>query len=268
MLASGKRDGGIEAANASVIGRLTREAAMRHVLRVLALASVLLTHQTVVAVPLTINFDDVADGTVIDTHYPGLTFANPIGGSVFARNGFGFAPSAPNVVALSATGLPIFDASQGAVDVTFSAPQIGVSIDARPVGPVEFLGILLNRPFLEAYSGSTPATFLGRVLYTGTLPTGCCFEVGPTETLTFNSPTANIARVRFSSQQSQSSLHTWGLFDNLRFDAQAALSIAGPPPSPTPGSPNLVPEPGTLLLVGSGLGAIAAGWRRRKSHLR
>ena len=240
---------------------------MKHVLRVLALAIVLLSHQAAFAVPLTIDFDDAPDGTVIDTRYPGLTFSNPLGGDVFARNGLGFAPSAPNVVALTATGLPIFDASMGAVDVTFSAPQQGVSIDARPIGPVEFLGTLLNRPFLEAYSGATPSTFLGRVLYTGTLPTGCCFEVGPTETLTFNSATANIARVRFSSQQTQSSLHTWGLFDNLRFDAQTALAIGGPPPSPLP-APNLVPEPGTLLLVGSGLGAVAAGWRRRRSHLR
>lgn len=32
-----------------------------------------------------INFDDVADGTVINTHYAGVTFTNPIGGNIYAR---------------------------------------------------------------------------------------------------------------------------------------------------------------------------------------
>jgi hypothetical protein len=55
------------------------------------------------------------------------------------------------------------------------------------------------------------------VLYAGPLPTGCCFAVGPAETLTFTSTSANITRVRFSSQQNQSTNRTFGLFDNLKF---------------------------------------------------
>lgn len=177
------------------------------------------------AMAITINFDDVADGTVVNSQYAalGVTFANPIGGNVFAQDGLTFAPSSPNVVSILNGGVDqFFDAMSGAVDATFSTPQQVVSIDARPVGPVEFLGTLQNRPFLEAYNGST---FLGRVLYAGPLPTACCFAVGPTETLTFVSGTANITRVRFSSQQSQSSIRTYGMFDNLTY---------GPPAAPGP----------------------------------
>ena len=83
------------------------------------------------------------------------------------------------------------------------------------MGPLEFLGSLLNRPFLEAYDANH--VFLGRVLYSGQLPTQCCFAVGPTETLTFVSSSANISYARFSSQTSQSTIHTYGLFDNLRW---------------------------------------------------
>ena len=190
-----------------------------------------------------INFDNVSDGTVINTSYAGVTFSNPLGGNVYARSGSGFAPSSPNVISIFATGFPPFDASFGAIDATFSTPQSVVSIDARPVGPVEFLGSLLNRPYLEAYSGST---FLGRILYSGALPTNCCFDVGPTETLTFTSSSNNITRVRFSSQQSQSTTHTYGLFDNLNY------------------SP--VPIPAAAWLFGSGLLGLAGFARRKAEH--
>lgn len=185
----------------------------------------------------------VSDGTVINTMYAGVTFSNPLGGDVYARDGSGFAPSSPNVVSIFASGVPAYDAFSGAVDATFSTPQSVVSIDARPVGPIEFLGSLLNRPFLEAYSGST---FLGRILYSGPLPTGCCAEVGPAETLTLTFD--NITRVRFSSQQSQSSTHTYGLFDNLSY------------------ATTTVPVPGAAWLFGSGLlGLVGIAKRKERS---
>jgi uncharacterized repeat protein (TIGR01451 family) len=168
-----------------------------------------------------ITFDCVPNDTVVDNVYAtsfGVTFSNPLGGSIYARNSSGFSPSLPNAVSVrpsSATVYPFFDATDGAVEAHFATPQRSISVDARPVGPVEFLGTLQNRPFLEAYDSSH--TFLGRVLYGGPLPTGCCFEVGPMETLTFSSSTANISYARFSSQVTQSSLHTYGLFDNLRW---------------------------------------------------
>src|SRR5262245_55701277 len=172
---------------------------------------------------VTINFDDAADGTVVNNRYAGVTFSNPMGGNIFARNASGFAPSPPNVVSVVGSGGAAFDALMGAVDATFWTPQSTVSIDVKPVGPAaDNLGQPLNRPFLEAYSGNQ---WLGTVRYAGLLPTGCCFAVGALETLTFTSTTANITRVRFSSQVTQSSIRTFGLFDNLKF-APLAFEVA------------------------------------------
>lgn len=172
-----------------------------------------------------INFDDAADGTVVNTRYSGITFTNPIGGNIFARNGSGFAPSVPNVVSVFGTGLPQYDARWGAVDGRFATPVGTVSIDARPVAPLEFLTPLTRRPFLQAFDAGN--NLLGTVYYAGPLPTGVA-EVGPTETLTFTSTANNIALVRFSSQNPGNPPTvppTYGLFDNLRYDAVFALAV-------------------------------------------
>jgi CSLREA domain-containing protein len=164
-----------------------------------------------------INFDDVADGTVINTHYAGLTFTNPVGGNIYARTGSGFAPSSPNVVSINASGTAPFNAFVSAVDVHFATRMRVVSIDARPVGPIEFLTPLTKRPFLEAFDSAN--NFLGEVLYQGPLPTNCCGDVGPAETLTYTSSTTNIAWVRFSVQNpGTNNPAVYGLFDNLRYD--------------------------------------------------
>lgn len=191
--------------------------AMRHVLAILVVGFFALSAAPDAIGQVTlVNFDDVPDGTVVNSAYAarGVTFSNPLGGSVFARNGSGFAPSSPNVVSIFSSGFPDYWAAYGAVDATFSTLQTTVSIDARPVATFEPLGTPLNRPYLEAYAGTT---FLGRVLYAGALPTNVR-EVGPAETLTFTSTTANITRVRFSVQQSQGGPRISGLFDNLRFN--------------------------------------------------
>lgn len=186
-----------------------------------------------------ITFDDVADGTIVNTRYPGVTFSNPIGGDIYARDVDRFAPSIPNVVSVvPAPAFTIFDARQGAVQARFTIPQSDVSIDARPVGPVEFFGELRNRPFLEAYDATN--NFLGRVLYQGPLPTEQAFAVGPVERLIFRSPTSNISYIRFSSQQSQSPNPTYGLFDNLLTGADVVP----------------IPEPASLTMLGIGLASL------------
>jgi hypothetical protein len=189
---------------------------------------------------LTINFDDVADGTVINTHYAGVTLSNPLGGDIYAQAVCcGAAISAPNAVSIfDGFALDLFfNAASGAVDATFATLQQTVSIDARAIGPVENLGGLQNRPFLEAYDSSN--NLLGKVLFAGALPTGCCLEYTPAETLTFTSSTANIAKVRFSSQISQGGQPVFGLFDNLTFGTAAA-----------------VPEPATIVFFGAGLAGL------------
>jgi hypothetical protein len=185
-------------------------------------------HPVAHAAPTTINFDDAADGTVINTRYPGVTFSNPngVGGNVniYARNGSGFAPSSPNVVSVFATGVPSFDARYGAVDGLFATPVGTVSIDARPVAPPEFAGSLSRKPFLQAFDST--GGLLGTVYYAGPLPT-TGGGIGPAETLTFTSNSNNIAKVRFSTQNPGSPLiypPTYGLFDNLQFDSFYTLS--------------------------------------------
>src|SRR5882672_1404146 len=128
-----------------------------------------------------INFDDAADGTIVNARYPGVTFSNPLSATsnIFARSGSGFAPSSPNVVSV------------------FGSPVASVSIDARPVAPIEFLTPLTRRPFLQAFDAA--GNLFTTVYYAGALPTTVS-GVGPTETLAFTSTGNNIARVRFSSQ--------------------------------------------------------------------
>ena len=103
-----------------------------------------------------ITFDCVPNDTIVNTLYvasAGVTLTNPLGGNIVARNAGGLSPSLPNAVSVhpsGATSYPYFDALAGAVEAHFATPQRSVSIDARPAAPGEFLGVLLNRPFLEA----------------------------------------------------------------------------------------------------------------------
>jgi len=174
-----------------------------------------------------INFDDAPDGTMINTRYPGITFTNPVGGNIFARGSSG-APSAPNVASVFGTGagLPFYDARSGAVDAILATPVGSVSIDARPVAPLEFLTALTRRPFFEVYN--TSGTLIGQVYYQGALPT-TSGGVGPTETLSFTSTANDIGRVRFSSQgpgNTGAIPPTYGLFDNLRLDRLFLLAAS------------------------------------------
>lgn len=93
-------------------------------------------------------------------------------------------------------------------------PQQIVSISAAAVASLEPLGTPQNRPYLEAYD--IAGNFLGRALFAGDLPT-CGLCVSNFEVITFMSDIPNIARVRFSSQQSQPGPPIWGLFDDLTF---------------------------------------------------
>ena len=91
-----------------------------------------------------------------------------------------------------------------------------------PVGPLEFVGALQARPFLEGFGAS--GNYLGGLYYSGPLPTNGGFATGPEQTLTFVSPSGenNIAVARFSSQQNLGPT-VYGFFDNLRWNRIATL---------------------------------------------
>jgi hypothetical protein len=198
-----------------------------------------------------INFDDVASGTVIDTHYPGVTFGCVVCGSghAYARdmNAWGSTTAAtdPNVLTLigppgsgdpNASTLTSFNATYGAVTVIFAAPQRTVTIQARPQLPLEYLGSGLNKPYLEAYSSTTQnaSTLLGRVLYPLNYGSGGYCDTagsacgGPWLPLTFTSASDNIVSLRLSSQISQGGPNVYADFDNLFFEATPAPILPTP----------------------------------------
>jgi hypothetical protein len=195
-----------------------------------------------------INFDNVPSGTIIDNAYPGVTLGCIVCGSghAFARDmsSFGSSTAAtdPNVITLigppgsgdtNASSLTSFDGRFGAVTVVFATPQKTVSIQARPQLPLEFLGSVNNKPYMEVYSSTTQnsSTLLGRVLYPlnygtgGYCTTGNGGCGGPWQTLTFTSPSDNIVSMRLSSQTSQGGSFVYADFDNLTFETT-------PPPVP------------------------------------
>jgi hypothetical protein len=198
-----------------------------------------------------INFDDVANGSVIDTHYPGVTFGCVVCGSGhgYARDMASFgsttAASEPNVVTLigppgssdtNASVLTSFNGRFGALTVSFAVPQRTVTIFARPQLPLEYFGSGLNKPYLEAYSSTTQngSTFLGRVLYPLDFGQGgYCTNAGsacggPWLPLTFTSSSDNIVSLRLSSQISQGGPNVYADFDNLSFETTPPPVLPAP----------------------------------------
>ncbi len=205
-----------------------------------------------------INFDDVTDGTQINTHYPGVTFTNPLGGNIYART-LPDALSAPNLVSLFASGGVAFDAMDGAVDVNFASPVGIVQIDVRPLAQLaDHSDPEAALPYIQAWD--TANNFLGTVYYTGPLPQSA-FDTGVVETLTITSPsgTNNIGRARFTCQQPVSGVRTFGEFDNLNYGSGFyTLSLH------TAGSGSVAPLPNhATYFYGTGVSIQAtptAGW--------
>jgi hypothetical protein len=210
-----------------------------------------------------ITFDGVASGTQIDSLYAasGVTFTSlaSASGHAYAVGLIG-APSNNGVSLHSAD--PTFAAEEGAVEAHFSALQKTVSIDAQLIEALESLGRPQKRPFFQAFD--IGGNYLSTAYYDATVvPVGAVS--GPWETLTISDATADIAFVRFSSQNNWAGLNCdptlgggvpggcpdrmyggiYGQFDNLAFGT---------------GGGGGIPEPGTLGLVGIALAGFA--WRR------
>jgi hypothetical protein len=214
----------------------------------------------------TVNFNDVGNGTVVGTRYAGVTFANPLGGDIYARNLFNPSNATNGVSVFSTAASPTgdFNAQFGAVDATFDVAQGFVSIDLSGIlNSGDLLGNSPLHPFMEVYSGTT---LLSKIFYANPLGSG---EVGAYETLTYLSAVDNITRIRLSSQYDStgsSGPNPFAEFDNLVFANRSSGSF------PSTGvinplrdqGPTSVPEPASLSLVGIGLVALRKAVKRSK----
>jgi len=238
------------------------------VIFLISLPLLLLLPGNVMAALITINFDDAAGGTQIDTRYAGVTFGcfagtdaglnlcldAGTGGHAFAVAS-PTAQSFPNVISLrSDLSGALTDERFGFFRANFSSPVDRVMIDAKPVLPPEHLGGTSNHPFLQAFDSM--GLFLATAEYSGDV------TLEEYHTLQITRPTNDIKFVAFSSFHSVG-FAVFGEFDNLGFSSdpagtfrKLALDLGAPSP-PVP-----VPEPATLFLLGSG-GAVL-GWRRMR----
>lgn len=156
---------------------------------------------------VTINFDDVPDGTIIDSHYNAdVTFSRVLTnflGPVYARASAD-AASPPNVITVQPES-PFFLSSDGAIKAVFTVPQKKVSIDVRNTnvygGGIARMNIYdASGNLLSSVSGAEP------------------FDPGFNQwkTISFKSQASNIAYIHLSVD----TLREGGgmaLFDNLFF---------------------------------------------------
>lgn len=169
-----------------------------------------------------VNFDDVQDGAVVDNHYHsshGVKFASVTDmpartWNTFARKSSD-AQTPSNVVSVNQSGDPAFDANVGGIEATFTAPQRYVCISARPfidTGPENDV-TQLGYPYLESFDHN--GNFLDICHYPLALGQPGWGDYRP---LSLNSPTAIIAKVRFSCHPSAAkNAPIYGMFDRLLF---------------------------------------------------
>jgi hypothetical protein len=210
-----------------------------------------------------INFDDVTtSGTNINTRYAGVTFGC-IDGTLAVDlcngdNAYAVADSlnfsSPNVISLASTVAgAATDDRYGKFEATFSTAVSYVSIEAHPLLFAEGTGT--DTPYLTAYDSLNNT--IGTYTYTGSVSSGTW------ENLFISHSSNDISRIEFSST-SVHSFAVYGVFDNLQFCTADDTSCAtgGGNDGGNPGG-NPVPEPGTILLMGSGLIGLAIWGRKR-----
>ncbi len=177
----------------------------------------------------TINFDNVADGAMIDTLYKaqGVTFYAFPGtvanndGHVYARKD-SYAKSQPNSIGLGNDILPYTNEYYGYIAAHFTQLQCSVSVDVAAIVIAEFATNATLPPYMAAYGAKDPATgknpLLQTVYYPQSIVKGLgTTQAGPWQTLTINRPTNDIQFVILSSQYVQP--EAYGEFDNLTFSA-------------------------------------------------
>ena len=163
---------------------------------------------------------------------------------------------------------PTFAAEEGAVKAQFSTLQSTVSIDARMVEAIEFVGTNTRSAFLQAWGSAD--NFLGSVYYPFDWTTAGTWDsthAAPWETLSISHVAADIAYVLFSSQANPSGSDRmyggiYAEFDNFNFSGGSGGSDGN---GGNGGVISPVPEPETYAMLLAGLGLIGFMAYRRKS---
>lgn len=163
-----------------------------------------------------INFDDVADGAPINTHYPGVTLATVLPGQaakgpVYARKIWDQANPSNVMSPLAPTAIPAFDDGSGFIEVSFSKPTRQVSIDALALAFYD-LRPVTSKPYLEAYDAGGKR--IARVVYP---PKAGDAAWGTWQRLEFTSGATDIVRLHIGSERSSTSSPVYGMFDQLSY---------------------------------------------------
>jgi hypothetical protein len=197
------------------------------------------THVSLLPFVSEIDFDTVSSGDVINSHYPGVKFdvvpvqntQGSVSADVFASDAYDQtrADSPPNVITVSQPPKRAgFDERSGAIRVTFSSPQIYVSID---VLPIIYTGEQLEPdpsalPYLSAFGQTILLPFNKSIrppIGTKWIPNANNQDPQFTKVwqrieFVSTSPTPDIYSVQFSSVwASGNGAPVFGIFDRLRF---------------------------------------------------
>jgi hypothetical protein len=194
----------------------------------------------------TINFDGVADGTIINSTFAGVTF-NCFGAAcpssnIFARSIGASAFSSPNVVSTLSAGIPgVQDSVTGAIEVSFATPQSAVSIENFLFLAPEGLGTT-GFGYFQAYDSSL---HLLTEIDNSTL--------GSWTNLTISQ--SGISHLLLGDVGGGQNYISY--FDNLCYSTDSTGCSVGGNGNNGGGGNTGVPEPSTLFLSALGLGGLA-----------
>lgn len=166
-----------------------------------------------------LSFDDVADGTTINTQYEGVTLATVLPGQagkgpVYARKCWDSSNPSNVMSPLAPTVIPAFDDGSGYIEVTFATPVKSVAVDAIALAFVD-LRPVTARPYLEALDANGQR--LGRVVYP---PNATDSTWGTWQRLALDAGNPVIARLRIGSERLGNSSPVYGMFDQLSYTAR------------------------------------------------
>lgn len=169
-----------------------------------------------------LSFDDVADGTTINTQYEGVTLATVLPGQagqtgkgpVYARKCWDSSNPSNVMSALAPTVSPAFDDGTGFIEVTFATPVKSVAVDAIALAAVD-LQPVKAKPYLEVLDANGQR--LGRVVYP---PNAADSTWGTWQRLALDAGNPVIARLRIGSERLSNSSPVYGMFDQLSYTAR------------------------------------------------